>query len=98
VYRIVQEGLTNAAKHAPGSSVRVAVRVAEGRVTVSVVNTAGGTGPAVPGSGRGLVGMRERVALYGGTFTAAPTADGGFALTAGLPLDAADAVPQEAAP
>ncbi|NYJ03991.1 sensor histidine kinase [Petropleomorpha daqingensis] len=87
VYRIVQEALTNAAKHAPGSSVAVRVQVADGRVTASVVNTAGGPGPTVPGSGRGLVGMRERVALYGGTLAAGPTADG-YALTASLPLDA----------
>jgi len=96
VYRIVQEGLTNAAKHAPGSSVAITVRVAEGHVIASVVNTAGGSGPTVPGAGRGLVGMRERVALYGGVLTAGPTEDGGYALTATLPVDAADVVAHEA--
>jgi signal transduction histidine kinase len=98
VYRIVQEGLTNAVRHAPGSTVTVAVHVAEGRVTASVVNTEGGPGPAVPGSGRGLVGMRERVALYGGTLAVGPTDDGGYALTATLPLDAVDVPAGEAAP
>jgi signal transduction histidine kinase len=98
VYRIVQEGLTNAAKHAPGSTVAVRVEVAEGGVTASVVNTAGAPGPAVPGSGRGLVGMRERVALYGGALAAGPTEDGGFALTATLPLDATGSLAHEATP
>ncbi|WP_432889407.1 histidine kinase [Kribbella sp. CA-245084] len=65
-YRVVQEALTNAAKHAPG--VRVTVRiVAEGDdLTVEVTNPRGVVGVAVPGSGYGLLGMRERVSLAGG--------------------------------
>jgi hypothetical protein len=85
-YRIVQEGLTNVAKHAPGASVTVRVHTADAVTEVSVVNTAPPAGP-LPGatSGRrGLIGLRERVRLVGGTLRAGP-GDGGFAITATLP-------------
>lgn len=71
VYRIVQEGLTNARKHAPGASVQVSVRGGprEG-VAVRVVNPLGFGGSATPGSGLGLVGLTERAELAGGTLRA----------------------------
>jgi signal transduction histidine kinase len=91
-YRIVQEGLTNARKHAPGTAVRVTVRGAPGDgLTVDVRNPPplGPAPPAtVPGTGTGLVGLAERAQLAGGRLEHARTADGGFALTARLPWPA----------
>lgn len=92
VFRVVQEALTNAVKHAPGSSVSVAVALDERAVVVTVVNSPGSGRPVVPGAGHGMVGMRQRTALYGGTLSAEPTADGGFEVTAVFPL-ADDAAP-----
>ena len=88
VYRVVQESLTNAAKHAPGSSVALAVRRGDGEVVVSVTNSAVNAPSHAPaGAGQGLIGMRQRAELYGGSLNAGPTADGGFAVTAVFPLD-----------
>lgn len=84
VYRLVQESLTNAARHAPGSSVRIRVAEDGHCLLVEVVNSGGRTGQA-PGGGHGLVGMRERVRMHGGRLETGPTADG-FAVTARLPL------------
>ncbi|MFD4376752.1 sensor histidine kinase [Streptomyces sp. NPDC058486] len=87
VYRIAQEGLTNARKHAPGAEVTVTLsgRPGDG-LTVEVRNPApGGPVPHVPGSGQGLIGLSERAALAGGRFDHGPTPGGGFALTAWLP-------------
>ena len=90
IYRIVQEALTNARKHGgPGSRAEVRVRFGFRSVEVVVTNDAGGTGPARPageGGGRGLVGMRERVGLFGGELTAGPRPEGGFVVRAVLPL------------
>jgi len=85
-YRIVQEGLTNARKHAPGAEVTLTVRAAPGDgVTVEVRNPlrAGSTG--IPGAGAGLVGLAERAALAGGWLEHGPTPDGEFRLSAWLP-------------
>jgi signal transduction histidine kinase len=86
VYRIVQEGLTNVLRHAPGSP-RIAVGVHRhaGEVVVTVDNDAGARGGA-PGGGRGIIGMRERAAVYGGQVTAGPV-DGGWRLRAVLHLE-----------
>ncbi|GAA3350012.1 histidine kinase [Amorphoplanes nipponensis] len=88
-YRIVQEGLTNARKHAPGTSVRVRVSGAPGAgLSIDVHNPApvGGRAPvAIPGTGTGLVGLAERATLAGGRLTSGRGADGGFTLTAWLP-------------
>jgi signal transduction histidine kinase len=93
VYRVVQEALTNAVKHAPGAAVTVAVRVDADAAVVVVANGAGTAGETAPtGAGQGLVGMRERAELYGGTFDAGPRADGGFLVTATFPLDDVPAV------
>src|SRR6185312_11819423 len=88
VYRVVQEALTNAVKHAPNAAVAVAVTVDDGRVTVTVTNDAGVGAPRAPvGAGHGLVGMRQRTDLFGGTLAAGPTPDGGFGVTATFPVE-----------
>ncbi|MFP3987862.1 histidine kinase [Streptomyces sp. E11-3] len=75
-YRIVQESLTNALKHAAPGQVSVALARLDGSLTVRVTSPFGDRpGPRAPGSGAGLVGMRERVALLGGDITAGPVAD-----------------------
>ncbi|MCG8925789.1 sensor histidine kinase [Lentzea sp. CC55] len=84
-YRIVQEALTNATRHAPGSRASVHVRRDGDRLDVLVRNTAGGPSRG-GGSGQGLVGMRERVAVHGGTLTVKSTEDGGFLVRARIPL------------
>ncbi len=88
VYRIVQEGLTNALKHAPGSPVTVSLRRGSGGVDIELRN-ARRPGASPPShSGRGLVGMRERLAVFGGDLDAGPTEDGGYRVHAYLPLGA----------
>jgi signal transduction histidine kinase len=85
-YRIVQEALTNAGKHAPGAAVDVRVERRPGELVVRVVN-----GPVqrpagqVPGGGFGLVGLAERVRTLGGRLRAEPRLDGGFCVEAVLP-------------
>jgi signal transduction histidine kinase len=72
-YRIVQESLTNALKHASPGRVTVTLAQQDGSLTVRVISPYGDRdGPRAPGSGAGLVGMRERAALLGGTFEAGP--------------------------
>jgi signal transduction histidine kinase len=85
-YRIVQEALTNVRRHAGGAPTRVRVRRADGSVEVEVVNDAPTAPGEGPGGGHGLVGMRERVRLYGGSLDAGPAGDGGFAVRARLPV------------
>ncbi|WP_037681400.1 histidine kinase [Streptomyces griseus] len=86
-YRIAQETLTNARKHAPGTEVTVAVTGAPGEgLTVSVGNPApAGEVPSVPGSGQGLIGLTERATLAGGRLEHGPREDGGFTVRAWLP-------------
>ncbi|WP_246842876.1 sensor histidine kinase [Allokutzneria sp. NRRL B-24872] len=86
VYRIVQESLTNVVKHAAPASCRVIVTESFGTVSIEVTDD--GLGHATAGEGHGLIGMRERVSLYGGTFTAGPREGGGFAVVAHLPWKA----------
>jgi len=91
-YRVVQEALTNAGKHARGSKVRVGLSFTEDAVTVEVTNTVIAGGADSPGQvGFGLTGLRERVAMLHGEFDAGPAADGGFAVWAVVPAPAADA-------
>src|SRR6516225_10029072 len=88
-YRIVQESLSNASQHAPGAAVTVSVGHDCGAVLLRVANGPGGpAGPPVNehGPGHGLTGMRERVALLGGSLSAGPSPDGGFVVSAVLPL------------
>jgi len=94
-YRIVQEALTNALRHGSGGQAQVTVRYAEHSLRVEVLNS----GPSVltgeapeqrdpePGSGRGLLGLRERVGVYGGSLDARRRIGGGFRVRARLPLD-----------
>jgi len=85
VFRIVQEALTNAVKHAgPDASADVRLSYSSSAMEVEVSDD--GRGPVPPGrNGHGLIGMRERVAMFGGTFTAGPRAAGGFRVLARLP-------------
>ncbi|MGC4834725.1 sensor histidine kinase [Micromonospora vinacea] len=88
-YRIVQEGLANAARHAAGAAVRVTVRAGQSGLGVRVENSPADVRPTADGgSGHGLTGMRERATSLGGTFTAGPLPGGGYAVAAELPYDA----------
>jgi signal transduction histidine kinase len=89
-YRIVQEGLTNALKHAPGSPVLVRLARRESAVAIEVRNgpADASRAPAAVPSGHGLVGLRERVSLFGGNLDARPAEDGGFVLAATIPMGA----------
>jgi signal transduction histidine kinase len=84
-YRIVQEALTNAVRHAGPGRARVLVRYGDGEVRLEVRDDGVGARSG-NGAGHGLVGMRERVNLFGGDLDAGPRPDGGFAVTARLPL------------
>ncbi|HEY3869492.1 MAG TPA: histidine kinase [Actinocrinis sp.] len=87
-YRVVQEALTNAVKHAAGASVQVIVDYAPETVRVEVADSGGRPGaPAGPGNGRGLIGLRERLAMYGGTLQAGRRPTGGFRVRAVIPLE-----------
>ncbi len=88
-YRVVQESLTNAAKHAPGAPVEVVVRVGADDLVVEVTNPQRPGAPGVPGSGFGLVGMRERVSLAGGELETGWLGEI-FRVRAVLPLKAAE--------
>ncbi|MCD2442371.1 histidine kinase [Agromyces sp. SYSU K20354] len=81
VYRVVQEGLTNALRHATGAQhVDVRIERRDDDVVVTVEDDARHTAPQMVGAGRGLAGLRERVALYGGTVEAEPLPGGGWRL------------------
>jgi signal transduction histidine kinase len=87
VYRLVQEGLTNALRHAPGSRVSVRVRrVGDQGVEVAVANSEPDGSGSGPGTGRGLAGLRERVVGAAGEVAWGPRADGGFEVRAVLPV------------
>ena len=88
VYRILQESLSNASRHAPGAPVTVAIDYGDTLITLDVTNGRGTTGPndsAASTGGHGLVGMRERALSVGGTLSASPRPDGGFTVIAQLP-------------
>ncbi|APU38854.1 MULTISPECIES: sensor histidine kinase [unclassified Streptomyces] len=102
-YRIIQEALTNALKHGEGGRTQVSVRYAEHALRVEVLSggasvlgggaagprqgPADGAGPKAEGTGRGLIGLRERVAVYGGDLDARRRLGGGYRVRARLPLD-----------
>jgi signal transduction histidine kinase len=103
-YRIVQESLSNAARHATGGAVRVALHRTDNDLVVRISNAAGA--PAPPGSpvsselgaGHGVRGMRERATALGGQLAAQPTGDGGFEVRATLPVAASIGGPDGAEP
>lgn len=84
-YRVVQEGVTNVLKHAGAGSAVVRVRYLEDRLELEVLDDGAATSANGAG-GYGLVGMRERLAVFGGTLAAQPRPEGGFALRASIPL------------
>ncbi|MER7585480.1 histidine kinase [Kitasatospora sp. NPDC097691] len=87
-YRVVQEALTNTVKHAGGADASVAVEYAPDHLKVQVTDTGGRpTGAAATGNGRGLLGLRERLAVYGGTLQTGPRPRGGYRVTALIPLE-----------
>ncbi|MFI2350926.1 sensor histidine kinase [Streptomyces sp. NPDC019443] len=95
-YRIIQEALSNALRHAPGSSAKVEISYVLGGLGLRIVNTAPqGLVKPSPGAGHGITGMRERVTMLSGEMTAEPTQDGGYQVTAFIPVAA---VPTDAAP
>jgi len=92
-YRVIQEALTNVIKHAGSAAATVTIRYRDDSVTVEIANQV----PAAPvahvpvprtGSGHGIIGMRERVAVFGGQFAAGPGPDGGFLVRACFPIAA----------
>jgi signal transduction histidine kinase len=86
-YRLVQEGLTNTLKHAQATRAEVLVSYGEDHIEVTVTDDGTGVGNG-DGGGHGLVGMRERVSVYGGELDAGPQHDGGYRLRAKLPFEA----------
>ena len=87
VYRVVQEGITNANRHAgPGASIDVRVMCTSTGVDVRVDDNGRGASASRSADGYGLIGMRERVASVGGTFVAGPRPGGGWRVSARFPL------------
>jgi signal transduction histidine kinase len=87
-YRIVQEALTNALKHARAARACVALRYGERGLELEISDDGRGLNGASSEGGHGLVGMRERVALYGGSLHTGAGPDGGFTVRAHLPFPA----------
>ena len=85
-YRIVQEALTNSLKHAGRAEAKIVVRYSASSLELEIVDNGAGAPASVNGSGHGLIGMRERVALYGGLLETGTTVGGGYAVRARLPL------------
>jgi signal transduction histidine kinase len=87
IFRIVQEGLTNALKHAGPASAEVRVEFRPDRLLLDVEDNGRGEPGANGHTGHGLVGMRERISLYGGTLRTGPRRGGGYSVAASIPLD-----------
>jgi signal transduction histidine kinase len=88
-YRVVQEALTNVIKHADGARTKVRIEYRPHDLVIDVANGAGDSRPAAGGGGRGLIGLRERIAIYGGSLEAGPRPGGGWRLRATIPLEPA---------
>jgi signal transduction histidine kinase len=86
VYRVVQEALTNVLKHARAARVDVTISCTDAAVTIEIADNGIGESRRNPAGGHGLVGMRERIAIFGGELQAGPEPGGGFAVRAELPL------------
>jgi signal transduction histidine kinase len=93
VYRIAQEAVTNVIRHAAASRLECVLAYIPDAVELTVVDDGRGAGPSPGSGGHGLVGMRERAALYGGSLDAGPRPGGGFAVRAVLPTPEAAQVP-----
>jgi signal transduction histidine kinase len=89
-YRIVQEALTNARKHAPGAAVEISLRWRPAELEIEVIDDGPGPPGDPNGAGHGLIGMRERASLYGGSVSTERAAAGGFRVHARLPIEAGD--------
>lgn len=95
-YRIIQEALSNALRHAPGSSAKVEISYVLGGLGLRIVNTAPqGLVKPSPGAGHGITGMRERVTMLNGVMTAELTDDGGYEVTAFIPVAATETASEE---
>jgi signal transduction histidine kinase len=90
-YRVVQEALTNVIRHTDGARARVRIEYRARDLIIDVSNVAGGCGPSGGGSGRGLIGLRERIAIYGGSLETGPRPGGGWRVRAVIPLEPAPA-------
>jgi signal transduction histidine kinase len=90
-YRVVQEALTNVIKHADGARARVRIEYRADDLIIDVSNLSGGPGPSADRSGRGLIGLRERIAIYGGSLETGPRPGGGWRVRAAIPLEPAPA-------
>ena len=92
-YRVVQEALTNTVKHASGASVDILVDYKPAGLSLDIADSGGMPGQSVAGgNGRGLIGLRERVAVHGGTVRAGPQLRGGYRVQVEIPLPVGDAV------
>jgi signal transduction histidine kinase len=89
-YRIAQEALTNARRHAPGAAVDVELHYTERGLRLRIRDNGPGPPPTAPAGGHGTLGMRERAAAVGGQLRAGPAAEGGFLVEATLPRSAED--------
>jgi len=95
VYRVIQEALTNVVKHAPGARATVDLAVSDDQVRIEVADDGGPAGrtagedgrPGRPGTGHGIVGMRERIGAFGGWLVAGPRPDRGFRVLAEVPVE-----------
>jgi signal transduction histidine kinase len=92
-YRVVQEALTNVIKHADGARAKVRIEYRAHDLIIDVSNVAGAPGGSADGSGRGLIGLRERIAIYGGSLDVGPRAGGGWRVRATIPLEQPAAQP-----
>jgi len=90
-YRVVQEALTNVIRHADGARATVRIEYRAHDLIIDVSNVARGAGHSAGGSGRGLIGLRERIAIYGGSLEAGPRPGGGWRVRATIPLEPAPA-------
>ncbi|MFF3458499.1 sensor histidine kinase [Streptomyces sp. NPDC002730] len=95
-YRIIQEALSNALRHAPGSTAKVEISYVLGGLGLRIVNTAAQSlvKPS-PGAGHGITGMRERVTMLNGEMTAEPTEEGGYEVTAFIPVAVTESASEE---
>jgi signal transduction histidine kinase len=93
VYRVIQEALTNVVKHAPGARAAIDLAVSASQVRLEVADDGGPTAAAPadggPGTGHGIVGMRERIGAFGGRLAAGPDADRGYRVIAEIPIEGA---------